>query len=523
MKVAVYDRHWPTAGGGEKFAAGIAVALAGDHDVTLLSHEPLDLTAIGERLLLDLSGVEVQQVEADRAGAVAEASAAFDLFVNASFLSRDSNRARRGVYVVHFPGFRQPPLHRVLGAVGGFARHRGLADGVTVTMADGFYSPEPARLHTLQWTAGEAELLIRAQAPGRAGRHTVTLLLGRYLPTQISPVEVSVELGDEVLGTATITAPEGRLDRRRVVPLSFEVDVPADEPVVVTLRSPVWVPATLGLGTDTRVLGVPLAGWYGGTGWRRRVADAVPLLATEQGGSFDALASYEVVLSNSQFTQHWVKRMWQRDSGVLYPPITQIPRRPKTHTILGVGRFFIPGTGHNKKQLELVGAFRQLVEQENPVEGWELHLAGGCTAEHQAYLEKVRAAAEGLPVVLHPDATGEELRRLYGEASIFWHAAGLGEKVDRYPERQEHFGITTVEAMSAGAVPVVIDAGGQKEIVEEGVSGYRFDSAAELVRKTQVLIDDAELLATMADAAQLRAKAFAWDAFVANVRREMTR
>ena len=37
MKVAVYDRFWPTAGGGEKFAAGIAAALAGDHDVHLLS------------------------------------------------------------------------------------------------------------------------------------------------------------------------------------------------------------------------------------------------------------------------------------------------------------------------------------------------------------------------------------------------------------------------------------------------------------------------------------------------------
>lgn len=523
MKVAVYDRHWPTAGGGEKFAAGIAVALAGDHDVTLLSHEPLDLAAIGERLLLDLGGVEVQQVEADRAGAVAEASAAFDLFVNASFLSRDSNRARRGVYVVHFPGFRQPPLHRVLGAVSRFARDRGLAGGVTVTMADGFYSPEPARLHTLQWTSGEAELLIRART---TGRHTVTLLLGRYLPTEVAPVEVSVELDDEVIGTATITAPERRLDRRRVVPLSFEVDAAADEPVVVTVRSPVWVPATFGLGTDTRVLGVPLAGWYGGTGWRSRVAETVPLLATEQGGRFDALASYEVVLSNSRFTQHWVERMWRRESGVLYPPVTQIPRRSKTRTILGVGRFFVPGTGHNKKQLELVGAFRQLVEQESSkgnADGWELHLAGGCTAEHESYLDEVRAAAEGLPVVLHPNATGEELRRLYGEASIFWHAAGLGEKVDRYPERQEHFGITTVEAMSAGAVPVVIDAGGQTEIVEEGVSGFRFGSAAELLRKTRLLIDDAELLATMSTAAQRRAKAFAWEAFVANVRREMTR
>ena len=81
---------------------------------------------------------------------------------------------------------------------------------------------------------------------------------------------------------------------------------------------------------------------------------------------------------------------------------------------------------------------------------------GGCGPEHRPYLDEIRSAAEGLPVTLHPEASGAELRDLYGRASIFWHAAGLGEDPDRHPDRFEHFGITTVEAMSAGAVPVVI-------------------------------------------------------------------
>jgi hypothetical protein len=38
VKVAVYNRHWSTGGGGEKFAAGIAAALAAEHDVVLIAH-----------------------------------------------------------------------------------------------------------------------------------------------------------------------------------------------------------------------------------------------------------------------------------------------------------------------------------------------------------------------------------------------------------------------------------------------------------------------------------------------------
>ena len=57
VKIAVYDRYWSTAGGGEKYAAGVASVLAAEHDVTLLAHEPVDRDWLGERLAVDLSGV----------------------------------------------------------------------------------------------------------------------------------------------------------------------------------------------------------------------------------------------------------------------------------------------------------------------------------------------------------------------------------------------------------------------------------------------------------------------------------
>jgi glycosyltransferase involved in cell wall biosynthesis len=62
----------------------------------------------------------------------------------------------------------------------------------------------------------------------------------------------------------------------------------------------------------------------------------------------------------------------------------------------------------------------------------------------------------------------------------------------RYPERTEHFGMSTVEAMSAGCVPVVVNKGGQKEIVSHGKSGYLWNTLDELVDQTVLLMNDPE-------------------------------
>jgi glycosyltransferase involved in cell wall biosynthesis len=137
--------------------------------------------------------------------------------------------------------------------------------------------------------------------------------------------------------------------------------------------------------------------------------------------------------------------------------------------------------------------------------------------EHRAYLEQVRAAAVGYPIYLHVDAPFAELRRLTATAQIFWHATGYGEDEEQTPERMEHFGITTVEAMAAGCVPVVIARGGQVEIVEQYVSGLLWQTLPELQALTRALIEDPQLCARLAAGARQRSQFFGMQHFRANL------
>jgi glycosyltransferase involved in cell wall biosynthesis len=157
--------------------------------------------------------------------------------------------------------------------------------------------------------------------------------------------------------------------------------------------------------------------------------------------------------------------------------------------ILSVGRFF--PEHHNKKQYELAAAFIEMV-RENPadLEGYTLYLAGGLEdrAGHVEYVERIRKISEGYPVKVLTNISFDRLAELFMKASIFWHASGLGEDEEAHPEKFEHFGITTVEAMSAGCIPVVIEKGGQKEIVSDGIDGFLFRDLEELKDKTLDII-----------------------------------
>ena len=77
----------------------------------------------------------------------------------------------------------------------------------------------------------------------------------------------------------------------------------------------------------------------------------------------------------------------------------------------------------------------------------------------------------------------------------------------------EHFGITTVEAMAAGTVPVVTNSGGHLETVILGQSGYLWDSIDQLVKQTVALAKDEPLLHKIARQAQSRSKLFSVNIF----------
>jgi len=106
------------------------------------------------------------------------------------------------------------------------------------------------------------------------------------------------------------------------------------------------------------------------------------------------------------------------------------------------------------------------------------------------------------------------LRQFYSKASIYWHATGFGEDEENYPQKMEHFGISTVEASAAGAVPVVIGKGGQKEIVSDDKNGRLWTTKAQLYEITLNLINDKDQLVRLAENAIKNSRRFSEEVFI---------
>ncbi len=498
MRVGIYNRYLPTLGGGEKHSLAIAEYLSLNHEVDIISHKPLPKELAEARLAVDLARVNFRTVPDRAAVEISPFSREYDFFINSSYMDFFPVLSKYSAALIFFP----------------------------------------AKLNANVLVRRSMKRLIRQglQLPDiTCGLKKIDMLRGGILwyldtftridlPAWVSPYQVSFEI--ESLDPR-VNCVEMGVNRQ-----AMEL-IPLEAPGR-TQRCAVTVPAGLGRGaslslqipgesgTDgnpklrvTRLaLDLPGHRFYMRAfehhyrGWAVRFQLNPPALAM-----IDYLKTYDAVWANSEYTRRWIRTYWRMNSEVLYPPVDveRLAPGPKTQKILNVGRFF--SGNHNKKHLEMVQAFRQLVDE--GLQGWELHLAGGTAVEeiHQAYYREVEEAVRGYPIYLHPNMPYPGLTSLYAESTIYWHASGYGEDENEHPDRFEHFGITTVEAMAAGCCPVVIANGGQPEIVRQGKNGFLWKSLEELKSYTLRLIQDARLRQAIASQAVLTSSRFGHQRF----------
>jgi glycosyltransferase involved in cell wall biosynthesis len=497
MRVAIYNAHWETLGGGEQLAGGIATALAHDHDVELLVDQAFDPFLASERLGFDVTPF-LQRELAYGTRQYLEATADYDLLVNSSFSSTRANRAKRGLYYVHFPmphAELDPWKAR---------RHAARLDPYAgwVEREHGFWMPEFSGDGA--WTSGDAQISLVVPR-GVTFPFSLRLSARAWPPGRTPHARVDVD---------GRTLFDGRIDPRHDV----RVDVAVTgrgfrDPLSVRIASDTFVARTEVGTDDDRTLGIVVTHMRLGPralGLRR---GEVARLRQVRDLQFVAefLDSYQQIVANSPYTARWVERLWGRSATFIAPPVRLRAPGPKRNIILAVGRFFPKSSGHSKKQVELIEAFR--IACARGLEGWELHLVGGCKAVDRGYAEEARTAAVGLPVRFHINARGEDVAELFAQATLFWHAAGLGEDVARHPDRLEHFGITAVEAMSAGAVPLVYAQGGPAAIIEAAGCGRTYETPEQLATETLALVDQPGELQRLATLAVEGSRQYAYDEF----------
>jgi len=201
------------------------------------------------------------------------------------------------------------------------------------------------------------------------------------------------------------------------------------------------------------------------------------------------LSRYQAIVCNSNFTRAHIDERIRNRAIVIYPPVEAIAKAKikKEKIILSVGRF--SGFHTAKKQHVLIDAFSKGIKSGKFI-GWKLVIAGGLLQSDHEYFNYLESLSKGIPVELYPNILHDRLLELYARASLYWHAAGFCETDARW---MEHFGITTVEAMSAGGIPLVYDAGGQPEIVNNGKNGYLWRNVSELIEQTHAIIINTHL------------------------------
>lgn len=498
-KAGIYDRWLSSLGGGEQVAFAYAQAfLKLGYSVELITHKEVSKEKAEKKMGVNLRNIPIRYIPNANSHELSGITEEYDVFVNTSHLDYFANRSKLGILSVFFPGIiKLSPFEYLKRA---------------------FFIPSfraffvyPSRYEGFQYDTHEKGKIykILSEKSSIVFNDSISnIKITLFFPTLTFAVldDITFSYGNKALGylkrsvdhqdnivTYAFTLPEQE-NKKFTIHLSDHQHAQGAALIKLTLPSIRYVLYNL----FKKFFPVWEMRLHGGPGVTKK----------------SDINSYNTIITISEFCRGWIQKYWGVDSAVLYPPVNTSnfsPSKEKENIILHVGRFF--QSGHSKKQIELVKVFKKMCNR-GETKGWQLHLVGSVEEGlvHQQYFDKVVKEAKGYPIQFHTKLDFPELQKLFSKAKIYWHATGLDENPDS-PIAFEHFGITTVEAMASGCVPIVINAGGQPEIVIEG-TGFTWNTRKELTEQTKKIIQDDDLRESMSTHAIERSHYFSRDNFV---------
>jgi glycosyltransferase involved in cell wall biosynthesis len=225
--------------------------------------------------------------------------------------------------------------------------------------------------------------------------------------------------------------------------------------------------------------------------------------------------TYSLYISYSKYVNYWLNKIWHIDESravLINPAVNLINKNdePKQAFI------FICSRIEKSKDIDvLVSAYKSSDLLKNTC---KLIIAGAVISETISYLQVLKSLIVNNTdlITIHENPAYNEITDYYRKATVFWHAKGYSAVEEDSPSDLEHFGISTVEAMSAGCVPVVINKGGQKEIIDNGINGFLWNTPDELVKNTIYLLQNKEECNKISQFAVEKAKNYSLEKFIRN-------
>ncbi|HEX4654508.1 MAG TPA: glycosyltransferase family 4 protein [Mycobacteriales bacterium] len=220
-----------------------------------------------------------------------------------------------------------------------------------------------------------------------------------------------------------------------------------------------------------------------------------------------AWGEYDHVFANSEETRRRIVAAGLRDASdveVLEPGV-DVDRFAAASSHPRERRFLLAGRVMWQKNVELaIDAVRLLSERgiEAP-----LVVAGTVDDKSSTYADSLRARARGLPIEFRIDVSDDELVKLYGSSMAALFTA-----------RNEDFGLVPLEAMAAGTPILAVDAGGPRETVLDGRTGWLRPATDEAFSlEMQRILDGTIDIESMREPARQRAAEFGWQRMVDRV------
>jgi glycosyltransferase involved in cell wall biosynthesis len=203
------------------------------------------------------------------------------------------------------------------------------------------------------------------------------------------------------------------------------------------------------------------------------------------------------LLTNSVFSAETIRRVYSFKPHVLYPPVDlrKFCASEKEDLVVSVGRF-----DPSKKHEILIRAFKHVKNNARCIIIGSS--AGDILSGSRTYLSALEKLVRNLGlsdrVTFLVNCPSGLLSETLSKAKVYVHCY-----------YGEHFGISVVEAMASGCVPIVNKSGGAYyDILRSGLYGFGFENEDDLAESLNLLLDNEDTWITYSEKAIVRSKCF---------------